>query len=299
MREMIPLFYEVTERVQSKVRDGSQEVDVLEWMSRTALKLIGQSGMGYSFDNLVGGPFGFFSNQFIFPLAAKFNFPRVKRFIAEHAPWKRVQDVREMVNIMHRTSIDIIQMKKNATNSSDPAVAKEMLEKKDIISILNEEVCGQVSTFIIAGTDTTSAALARVLDLLSTHQEIQTRLRNEIREAQKDGQLSYDQLVSLPFLDAVCRETLRLCPPLNFAAIRTARKDMLLPASKPVTSSNGDKVTEVVVPNGSNIIISDLGSNTNGLWGNDANVLRITFGSRASGIGTRSRAKEREEPFST
>jgi len=35
------------------MKDGSQEVDVLRWMSRTALELIGQSGMGYSFDDLV------------------------------------------------------------------------------------------------------------------------------------------------------------------------------------------------------------------------------------------------------
>jgi len=34
------------------VKDGSKEVDVLHWMSRTALELIGQSGMGYSFDSL-------------------------------------------------------------------------------------------------------------------------------------------------------------------------------------------------------------------------------------------------------
>ena len=28
------------------------QIDVLHWMSRTALKLIGQSGLGYTFDSL-------------------------------------------------------------------------------------------------------------------------------------------------------------------------------------------------------------------------------------------------------
>lgn len=36
-----------------KLRNGPQEIDILMWMSRTALELIGQSGMGYSFDALV------------------------------------------------------------------------------------------------------------------------------------------------------------------------------------------------------------------------------------------------------
>lgn len=309
MRGMIPLFYEVTERLRTtlkaKVKDGSQEIDVLRWMSRTALELIGQSGMGYSFDNLVddqpnhpysnsmkrftlltGGAFGFFSNQFVFPFAVKFNFPRIKRFIVEHTPWKRVQDIKQLTDIMHDTSLHIIQMKKDAMNSSDPTVAKEMLEKKDIISILmranseadaadrltDEEVYGQVSTFVIAGMETTSSAMSRILHLLSINPDVQTRLRNEIREAQKDGQLSYDQLVSLPYLDAVCRETLRVHPPVNFAAIRTARKDMILPLSKPVIGSNGQELVEVMVPNGTNIILSILGSNTNpDIWGDDAN----------------------------
>lgn len=62
--------------------------------------------------------------------------------------------------------------------------------------------------------DTTSSALARTLWLLSEHPGVQEKMRDEIREAQKNGELSYDQLVSLPYLDAVCRETLRVCVPI-------------------------------------------------------------------------------------
>ena len=32
--------------------DGPREVDILHWMSRTALELIGRNGLGYSFDSL-------------------------------------------------------------------------------------------------------------------------------------------------------------------------------------------------------------------------------------------------------
>jgi hypothetical protein len=87
---------------------------------------------------LVGGTFGFFTNQFIFPYAAYFKFPRIKRFIVEHIPWSRVQEIKKLVDIMHETSLEIIKAKKDALNSSDPVVAKEMMMKKDIISILSE-----------------------------------------------------------------------------------------------------------------------------------------------------------------
>jgi cytochrome P450 len=60
--------------------------------------------------------------------------------------------------------------------------------------------------------DTTSNSLARILSLLSTHPEVQEKLRQEIRDAKQEhgGDLDYDALNSLSYTDAVCRETLRL-----------------------------------------------------------------------------------------
>jgi cytochrome P450 len=67
------------------------------------------------------------------------------------------------------------------------------------------------STLTFAAMDTTSNALARVIHLLSTHQDVQSKLRQEIVDAKsRYGNLGYDELVALPYLDAVCRETLRL-----------------------------------------------------------------------------------------
>lgn len=59
--------------------------------------------------------------------------------------------------------------------------------------------------------DTTSGALARVLGTLAQHPDEQDKLRQELTQARKNnGDLNYDDLSWLPYLDAVCRETLRL-----------------------------------------------------------------------------------------
>jgi cytochrome P450 len=61
--------------------------------------------------------------------------------------------------------------------------------------------------------DTTSSALSRILSLLADHQDVQDKLRAELIEAKKiigGKELEYDQLVGLPYLDAICRETLRV-----------------------------------------------------------------------------------------
>lgn len=63
--------------------------------------------------------------------------------------------------------------------------------------------------------DTTSNTLARILYMLSMHTDCQEKLREELIGARNAGvgklrDLGYDELVQLPYLDAVCRETLRV-----------------------------------------------------------------------------------------
>lgn len=71
-----------------------------------------------------------------------------------------------------------------------------------------DELC---STLLFAATDTTSGALSRTVHLLAEHPEVQQKLREEIIAAKGTrDQIPYDELSALPYLDAVCRETLRL-----------------------------------------------------------------------------------------
>ena len=68
---------------------------------------------------------------------------------------------------------------------------------------------------ILAGMDTTANSLARILQLLAERPDAQERLREEITHAiEVEGHgdtLDFDRLLELPYLDAVCRETLRVC----------------------------------------------------------------------------------------
>lgn len=66
---------------------------------------------------------------------------------------------------------------------------------------------------VLAGMDTTANTLARVLQLLAEHPNVQDRLREEILEtieSESSSTVDFDKLMELPYMDAVCRETLRL-----------------------------------------------------------------------------------------
>jgi len=71
------------------------------------------------------------------------------------------------------------------------------------------------STLVFAGTDTTSLALCRICHLLANDPAAQDRLRAELT-AHPIENLDYNDLMALPFLDAVCKETMRLHPPATF-----------------------------------------------------------------------------------
>jgi cytochrome P450 len=66
-------------------------------------------------------------------------------------------------------------------------------------------------TLIFAASDTTSVALSRVLYLLSKYADIQDSIRTELKNAcDEGGNIIIEKVLSLPTLDAVLRETMRL-----------------------------------------------------------------------------------------
>ncbi len=67
------------------------------------------------------------------------------------------------------------------------------------------------STFMFAGHDTTSSALSRTLHNLVLHPEVQEKLREEITSSGiLLGNVAFEDLMTLPYLDAICKETLRV-----------------------------------------------------------------------------------------
>ncbi|KAE9394010.1 cytochrome P450 [Gymnopus androsaceus JB14] len=309
MRDMVPTFFEVSHKLENALKNQLQsgpqiqDVDVLSWMGRTALEIMGQAGLGYSFDPLTNEesahPYigimkellpAFMRMQFwnmnVLPYVWKIGPASFRRFIVGLLPLKDAHHLRDMADYMYNVGGEIFESKKLALEKGDEAVSQQIGRGKDLISILmkenmkaseedrleDSEVLAQVSsdTLTFAAMDTTSTAMARLLHLLSRHPEVQDKLRQELIEAkhQKDGQdFSYDELVALPYLDAVCRETLRLYPPSSTAA-RVARQDAVIPLSKAITGLDDTEMHEIAVPSGTSIVVSILYANRNpDLWG--------------------------------
>ncbi|KAG2063024.1 cytochrome P450 [Suillus decipiens] len=223
-------------------------------------------------------------------------------------PWLPTQfmaDVREMrhiVETMDSFSREAFFEKKAATEAketSDPTDtacrdSDSMMSMMDIMlkanavssnteRLTDAELLGQMNVMVFAGLDTTTSALARCIYLLAQHSGAQARLRSEIRDAtetlENDGDMSsaelpYDVLMSLPFLDGVVKETLRLYPSLPVMS-RITSKTTVLPLQFSTRSRSGGYTSAVTIPEGAYTIISILAANRHqGVWGADANEWR-------------------------
>lgn len=149
---------------------------MLQWMTRTALELVGQGGLGYSFDslsdtqesvnpyvnsikNLMSVPtylsilklqptdhlinpifrptlFSMSISRQFLPWAVKLGPPNFRKFLVDIVPWEKLHQVRDMVKLINKTSAEVLEAKKRALQQGDQAVLEQIGQGKDIISIL-------------------------------------------------------------------------------------------------------------------------------------------------------------------
>lgn len=198
---------------------------------------------------------------------------------------KIIERKRAELEIDDSDAKDILSLLVKANLSSNPS---SRLSDKDLLD--------QCSTFLFAGTDSVAIGLSWALRQLATHPDIQTQLFDELKASQQakgiDGYNSDNSddsgfvegpsmrgthnhttwaksLDTLPLLDRVVRETLRVSPPVH-STIRVATKDDEIVLSEPI-SIGGQESNTFRIRKGTYIHIPIEGINfAEDIWGADA-----------------------------
>ncbi|KAL4064491.1 cytochrome P450 [Scleroderma yunnanense] len=289
IRDLIPIFYssaykakDAWESLIDTNRSDSTIIEVQNW-----LDTIGLAGFSHDFGSLDGKPasvtkifdafsssnrsaihVGLFLLTQVFPVLSYVPTPR-KRLMEE------MQDIIENISktLLERTRTEkeqgVLDGKK------EKSVIGVLIKANDTdtaeLHLTREEVLAQMKVLLFAGYETTSISLTWALLELARNPNIQSKLRKELIAFGVDP--TYDQLNnSLPYLDAVVHETLRLHPPLP-EFTRVAIKDDVIPVSESVRTKSGDFVDSIAIARGTQITIPIACINrSTAIWGTNAKL---------------------------
>lgn len=265
--EMVKLIQQDIEN-----RDATEDntIQVRNWASRATLDIIGVAGMDHDFDSLrdPGNTLNksyqriFVGANLVTKILLVTGMMLGNVEMIAKLPTQRNKDISEGGAVVRDVARQMIRQKK--AKMEDPNATTGF----DIISVAmksgtfdEENLVDQLMTFLGAGHETTATAMQWAVYALCKNPEVQTRLREEIRAnlpsiSAENPTIDATAIDNLPYLHAVCNETLRFHPSVP-NTVRIAVKDTTLVGK--------------VIPKGTFFIISpEILNHMEDLWGPDA-----------------------------
>jgi cytochrome P450 family 110 len=125
------------------------------------------------------------------------------------SPWGRFVRLRAEV---HARLQALVTRRRGEDRSQRIDILSMLLDarREDGSPMADDEIRDELMTMLIAGHETTATALSWATHELTLHPELRERVQREITDACGDDEV--DPGAALPFLDAFCKETLRVHP---------------------------------------------------------------------------------------
>ncbi|KAM0794503.1 cytochrome P450 monooxygenase [Usnea florida] len=240
-------------KAQAEEKAQGSSIEVLDGLNRATLDIIGEAGFGTKFNSLTvpDTPIRVaYQRYFQFD-----NWGRLYHGLLTQTPLAKYLPMRAKREIMaaRRTLIDIAS--DIIRDKQSKKLSQTLSREKDIIALVVRDhstasgniegqlsfqsMRDQVMTFLGAGHDTTANGAAWTLHLLAKHRSTQDKLRREIQdyfpflfspnshEREDLSRLSKIDEDNLPYLNNVCRESLRYIPTIPFVVRQNSADDHL------------------------------------------------------------------------
>ncbi|KAK7006727.1 cytochrome P450 [Favolaschia claudopus] len=283
--------------------EKEKRIDVLPWLRRAALDSMGEAGLSYAFNALLGGEPSKFMKAMgqIFHAAgskkstflvrsAQATFP-----ILRYLPLLREVDVTGPRETLLGLAGEILGDRRRAVREGgggskdeegeqgprDCDILSSMIKTNDALPegerLSDGELAAQIPALVMSGHDNDSIALAWTLYRLASSPPTQTKLRHELLSIPIDTDSpSYDQLNSLRYLENVVREGTRLDGAVGYVTRVVVVDDWLpLGGGEGVEDKKGRGGGGVKVSKGQKIHIPLRAVNVDrAIWGEDALLFR-------------------------
>ncbi|XP_025103416.1 cytochrome P450 3A6-like isoform X2 [Pomacea canaliculata] len=138
----------------------------------------------------------------------------------------QISDAREDAKIVIRVINNLIEERKQSGQNEHVDLLQLLLDSEaseaDIAAkpqdrqMTKDEIIAQCITIFLAGYETTAATLQYMIYLLAVNPDKQEKLYDEIITTIGDDTATYENVMSLKYLDNTLKETLRCFPPIPF-----------------------------------------------------------------------------------
>lgn len=282
IKDLYPIFWEksiqLTQGVNQQLAEGGVQksaegetiVEINHWANQVTMDIIGMAAMGRDFQALKNGQDPLIVNyeELLEPTKEKNVYFLLNILLSPPVvakiPWKLNERSKIIQENIVNISLQLVKEKKEAMKNEVEG------SSKDLLSLLirgnnfsDHQLVDQMLTFLAAGHETTSSAFTWCTFLLSKHTEIQKALRKEIQENLPSLNAPVPQdfdlatvIESLPLLNGVCNEAIRLYPTV------------------PTTVRDSNKPTQlggVHIPKNTQIVLPIWAINRNpAFWGDNA-----------------------------
>ncbi|CAJ1335055.1 unnamed protein product, partial [Effrenium voratum] len=233
VRGVMPLMCEQADQLMKAMKrdvgyGGTTYIDT--WVTKMAFETIAVCGLGVSF--------GCFEDDKTHPFVQALNeviqcFDPVGRWPVFLRPIFVREKLRKYMDgsrYLREYCVDIIKKRRQEGQQEKKDLIDRMLfdvDAKTGKKMSEESIVDNLLTFLLAGQDSTAAAMASCLCYLCDNPECKEKLLREIDEVVGQGEVAWEHLGKLQYLDWCIKETLRLMPPAA-ATIRQSTKDQLL-----------------------------------------------------------------------
>ncbi|CAB3365212.1 Hypothetical predicted protein [Cloeon dipterum] len=272
MKGMYPLVEDCAKNVESFIRQHQNEnVDIKDLLARFTTDVIGSCAFGVSIDS-VYEPHNQFRAMGKRMLEVDF-IQAIKNacivFLPELAKLFKFKFFPEEVNDFFRNLVKqivsqrtksgnmrkdfmqlLIQLKQLGKLKQDDEVEKSEHEGWAAVQtdykLTDDDIVAQALVFFFAGFETSSSNMTFAMLELARHPDVQQKARDNIEEVlqRHNGQMSYQALQEMTFLDWIMLESLRMYPPVTVIN-RMCTKKYKIPDSD-LTLEKGDLV---MIPN--------------------------------------------------
>ncbi|KAJ6518518.1 cytochrome P450 [Mycena vulgaris] len=292
VRSFLPIFIDVAKKIvhewDPSCAPGAQvTLNISEVLDRATLDIISEAGLGMPV-NTVQNPdhplarANVLSSAFVrtrTSILIENLVPYIPEFVFRqtlHLPIAAMRAVSEFRRVTRRVmaektdEFNAVSTDKpdmfNIIRTGRPGAAKNKITPQEIIN--------QIPIVVVAGQDPCSVLLAWSLYGLASDPAFQTKVRAEVQTAlaaAEGRKLDYD---ALPHLNALIKETLRVYPP-NPITERCATEDSVLPLAYEITTSTGNRISELPVKKGQTVMVAMASyQRFEDLWGSDADQFK-------------------------